>query len=107
MTGAGTATFANGDKAEFVAHSVHPLTNSLAGGTAVTDWGYKFDDGSGFKMHSVAIWNTSVLHATGILSEGTGRFADMTGSATGVGKPPGYGHPITVLWTGTYELPKD
>jgi hypothetical protein len=105
-TGEGTATFANGEKADFVVRSVHPRTNAWAGGTAVSDWTYKFDDGSGFTMRSVAIWNTSVLRATGLLSEGTGGFAGMTGSATGVGKRPRDGHPITVLWTGTYELPE-
>ena len=66
----------------------------------MTDWTYTFDDGSGFAMHSVAIWNSSVLRA---LSEGTGRFAGMKGSTTGVGKAPSAG-PITVLWTGTYEV---
>ena len=102
--GEGTATFATGEKAQFVIRSVHPRTNSLAGGTAVSDWAYKFDDGSGFTMRSVEIWNGSVLRASALLSEGTGRFAGMAGSATGVGKRPFDGVPITVLWTGTYEL---
>jgi cytochrome c len=103
-TGEGTATFANGEKAQFVLHSVHPRTNSLAGGTVVSDWAYKFDDGSGFTMREVAIWNGSVFRASALLSEGTGRFAGMAGSATGVGKRPFDGVPFTALWTGTYEL---
>lgn len=48
-------------------------------------WAYKFDDGSGFTLRSVAIWNALVLRSTGLFSEGIGRFAGMMGSARGGG----------------------
>jgi hypothetical protein len=106
QTREGTATFANGEKAHIVVHTVHPRTNSFTtDGTAVSVGEYKFDDGSGFTLRFVEIWNALEIRTAGLFSEGTGHFAGMAGSATGGGYPPGMGY-ARILWTGTYELAK-
>lgn len=106
QTREGTATFANGEKAHVVVRAIHSGTNSFTTeGTAVVVGEYKFDDGSGFTLRSVEIWNALEIRIAGLFSEGTGRFAGMAGSATGGGYPPGMGY-AQILWTGAYELPK-
>jgi len=99
----GTATFANGEIAHIVSHAVYASTNTWTGGTASVVSVYKFDDGSGFTLRWVSIYNVLIHRCTGLFSEGMGRFAGMTGSATGGGEPPGRLASI-VLWTGAYEL---
>jgi hypothetical protein len=103
----GTATFANGEKAHIVSKLAHGSGVSWYFGTysSVTTV-YKFDDGSGFALRSVGIWNSVIIRFAGLFTEGNGRFVGITGGATGGGEtaaPPG---PFTIVWTGTYELPK-
>jgi hypothetical protein len=97
----GTATFANGDKALIVsrvAHNFGPGSGTTGGtNSAVTE--YKFDDGSGFTLRSVGIFNSIIVRTAGLFTEGHGRFAGIAGGATGGGDFK------TIVWTGSYELP--
>jgi hypothetical protein len=103
----GTATFANGEKAHIVSKRSHGPGSSFSGGTycSVTTV-YKFDDGSGFTLRSVGIWNSLIVRYAGLFTEGNGRFGGVTGGATGGGETASPSGPFTIVWAGTYELPK-
>ena len=51
----------------------------------------------------MSIWGEGQERNAGIFTEGTGRFAGMTGSCTATSEPPTTG-PKATVWTGTYEL---
>jgi hypothetical protein len=103
----GTATFANGEKAHIVSKLAHGSGVSWSFGTysSVTTV-YKFADGSGFTLRSVGFWNSIIIRFAGLFSEGNGRFAGITGGATGGGETLAPSSPWTISWAGTYELPK-
>jgi hypothetical protein len=99
----GTATFANGEKAHIVSRVAHGPNASGMSGTATVDQVYKFDDGSGFSLRFVGIWNSVLLRTAALFTEGSGRFAGIRGGATGAGVGASLG---TIAWTGTYDLPQ-
>jgi hypothetical protein len=98
----GTATFANGEKAFLHQEGIGGPKSSWSRGTASVDAVYKFDDGSGFSLRFVTIWDAVKARAVGFLIEGKGRFAGIKGIATGSGESPGG----KTAWTATYELLK-
>lgn len=102
----GTATFPNGERARIISHILHNFGpgSGTAGGTAYGTMVYKFDDGSGYELRYVAIWNSIIIRTAGLFGEGTGRFKGITGGANGSGDFPGAGLG-TVAWTGSYDLP--
>ena len=99
----GTAVFANGEEARLSVDGNMGPNSTIANGTSVADAMYRFADDSGFTLHFVSIWNGKLQRNAGILADGIGRFAGMSGSATALGETAAAG-PIVVVWTGSYEL---
>ena len=84
----GTATFSNGEKAFLHLEGIAGPKSAWSRGTASVGAIYKFDDGSGFRLRFVTIWDAAKARAVGFLIEGKGRFAGIKGIATGSGESP-------------------
>ncbi len=68
----GMATIPDGEKAHITSHIVHNFGpgSGTTGGNAYGTMTYKFDDGSGFDLRFVGIWNSITLRTAGIFTGG-------------------------------------
>jgi hypothetical protein len=99
----GTAVFSTGEEAHLACDGTRDKNSSSSSGTSTVNAVYRFNDGSSFTIHFVAVWNATMSRNGGVFVNGTGRFAGIIGSATAAAQRPASG-PATTVWTAMYEL---
>jgi hypothetical protein len=95
------AVFTNGDKADVSGACSSGPIDDKGWATSICEAEFRFADGSRILMSFESRHNEKTLaaNATGTFKGGKGRFAGMTGTASGTGLTG------KMQWTGTYALP--